>query len=88
MDKLQFLVLIGIYSYTSLMACFADINVSHVETYARCGGIVNIHLTRNLQGNLTVKKNFNRFRFDRIFAMSLWPHFLAHPVYFTANCVI
>jgi len=28
------------------MACFADINVSQrsvVATYARCGGIVNIH---------------------------------------------
>ena len=32
------------------MACFADINVSrgNVPTYARCGGIFNIHLTANL----------------------------------------
>ena len=35
-------------------ACFADINVSHgsVATYARCGGIFNIHLTANLLRNL------------------------------------
>jgi len=27
-------------------------------------------------------KNFvNRLRFDRIMAMSVWPYFLAHPVY-------
>jgi len=31
------------------MACFADINVSQssVATYARFGGIFNIHLTAN-----------------------------------------
>jgi len=40
----------------SLMACFADINVSQssVATYARCGGIFNIHLTANLTRNLPV----------------------------------
>jgi len=34
----------------SLTACFADINVSQgsVATYARCGGMFNIHLTANL----------------------------------------
>jgi len=39
-----------------LMACFIDINVSQgsVPTYARCGGIFNIHLTTNLPGNLPV----------------------------------
>jgi len=33
----------------SLTASFADINVSQgsVATYARCGGIFNIHLTAN-----------------------------------------
>ena len=32
--------------------------------------------------NLPVKKKFvNRLRFDRIVVMSLWPRFLAHPVY-------
>ena len=40
------------------MACFADINVSQgsVATYARCGGIVDIHLTGELPRNLPVKK--------------------------------
>jgi len=44
----------------SLMACFADINVSQgsVATYARCGGIFKIHLTTNLLKNLPVKKCF------------------------------
>jgi len=40
------------------MACFADINVSQgsVATYARCGGIFDIHnLTANLQKNIPVK---------------------------------
>jgi len=43
----------------SLMACFADINVSQssVATYARCGGMFNIRLTVNLLGNLPVKQN-------------------------------
>jgi len=38
----------------SLMACFADINVSQgsVAAYAGCGGICNIHLTANLPRNL------------------------------------
>jgi len=42
----------------SLMACFADINVSQgsVATYARCGGIFNMYLTANLPRNLPVKK--------------------------------
>ena len=41
----------------SLMACFADINVSQgsVATYAMCGGIFNIHLITNLPWNLPVK---------------------------------
>jgi len=40
------------------MACFADINVSQgsVATYARFGGIFDIHLTANLRRNLPVKK--------------------------------
>jgi len=38
------------------MSCFADVNVSQgsVATYARCGGILNIHLTTNLPRNLQV----------------------------------
>ena len=41
----------------SLMACVADINVSQdsVATYARFGGIFNMHLTANLPRNLPVK---------------------------------
>jgi len=60
------------------MACFANINVSQgsVATYARCRGIFNTHLTANLPMNLPVKNFVNRLRFD-----SLWPRFLAHPVY-------
>ena len=56
------------------MACYADINVSQgsVAIYARRGGIFNIHLTANLSGNLPLIF-FNRLRFDRIMAMSLWP---------------
>ena len=30
------------------MACFADINVGSVATYATCSGMFNIHLTANL----------------------------------------
>ena len=43
----------------SLMARFADINVSQgsVAARARCGGIFNIHLTANLPRNLPVKKS-------------------------------
>ena len=61
------------------MACFADINVSHgsVATYARCGGIFDIHLTASLPRNLPVKTFLNRLRIDRIMVMSLglvfWP---------------
>ena len=42
----------------SLMACFADINVSQgsVATYERCGVIFNIRLTTNLPRNLPVKE--------------------------------
>ena len=40
----------------SLVACFADINVSQgsVATYARFDGSFNTHLTTNLPGNLSV----------------------------------
>jgi len=64
------------------MACFADINIKQgsVETYARCGGIFNIHFTANLLRNLPVKKLVNRLRIERIIVMSLSPRFLAHPV--------
>jgi len=43
----------------SLMACFADSNVSQgsVATQARHSGIFNMRLTTNLPKNLPVKKN-------------------------------
>jgi len=46
-----------------------------VATFARCSGIFNIHLTTNLPRNLPVKFFLNRFLFDKIMVMSLWPHF-------------
>jgi len=69
----------------SLMACFADITVSQgsVTTYARRGGIFNIHLTTNLHRNFPVDF-FNRLRFDRVMLMSLWPHFFGPPCMFIA----
>ena len=46
-----------------------------VATYARCGGMFNIHLTTNIPRNLPVKKCVNRLGFDRFMVMSLWPRF-------------
>jgi len=62
------------------MACFADRNAlqGSVATYARYDGIFHIHLTANLLRNFLVKF-FNRLRFDRIMAMSLWPRFFGLP---------
>jgi len=62
----------------SLMAYFAGINVSqgNVATHARCRGIFNTCLTANLPGNLLVNF-FNRLRFNRIVAKSLWPSFFS-----------
>ena len=59
------------------MACCVDINVSqgNVATYARCGGIFNIHSTANLLRNFTEKKFINRLRFDRNMVISLWRRF-------------
>ena len=68
----------------SLMACFADFNVSQgsVATYARCGGTFNIRLGTNLLRNLSARKKIvNRLRFDTIVVMSLCPRFLAHPIH-------
>ena len=68
----------------SLLACFADINVSQasVATYARCGGIFHIRSTANLPRNLPVKKMLNWLRFDGIMVMSLWPRFFGPPCTF------
>jgi len=66
-----------------LMACFADINVSQ--------GNSNIHKVlwdfwcpfncKFTKESFTVKFFLNRLRFDRSMVTSLWPAFLAHPVY-------
>jgi len=65
----------------SLIACFADINVSRgsVATYARCGGFLKYGFNYT---NLPKKSSsvfLNRLRFDRIMVMSLWPHFFGPP---------
>ena len=72
----------------SLTACFADINVSHgsVATYARCGGIFDIHLTASLPRNLPVKTFLNRLRIDRIMVMSLGPVFLPALYFVRVSC--
>ena len=65
-----------------LMDCFADRNVSQgsAATYARCGAIFNIQLTTKFIEESSSEIVFkNRFRFDKIVAMSLWPHFFGPP---------
>ena len=60
----------------SLMASFADINVSQgtVATYAGCGGIFSIHLTTDLPRNLPA--NFlNRLRFEELCLLVCGPTF-------------
>jgi len=61
----------------SLMACFGDTDISQgsVATYARCGGIFNIHLTANLLRNLPARTFFNRSTFYRIMVTAplFWP---------------
>jgi len=59
------------------MACFADINVSQgsVPTYARCGGIFNMHLLKIYQGIFQWKNFVNRLRSGRIMVTSLGPVF-------------
>jgi len=44
-------------------------------------GLLITTLLQIYQGIFQRKKIKNQLRFDRIMAMSLWPHFLAHPVY-------
>jgi len=56
---------------------FSDIiNVSagSVATYAKYGWIFTDNFIANLPSNLPVKKCENGLRFDRIVAVSLWPH--------------
>jgi len=68
---------------------FSDIiNVSagSVATCAKYGWIFTDNFTANLSRNLPVKKCENGLRFDRIVAMSLWPHFFG-PLYIQVNFV-
>jgi len=66
----------------SLIACFLTLMFHSVvmATYARSDMIFNNHFTTNLPVNLPVKKFVNLLRFDRIMAVSSWPHFLARLV--------
>jgi len=65
------------------MAFCADVDVSQgsVATYATCGCtfdyLFNYKFTKE---SLNETKKLNRFRFDRIVTMRLWPTFSAHPV--------
>ena len=56
---------------------FIEINISQssVATYAKNGRIFNNQLAANLPRNLPVKTLRKSVKFDRIMAMSLWPHF-------------
>jgi len=60
---------------------FRKVLSQSVATDARSGRIFNNRFTANLPRNLPMKEVVNRLRFDRIMATSLWPYFLAHPVY-------
>jgi len=53
----------------------------------QCGGIFNNVFTANLPRKLPLKKIENRLRFDRIMAMSLWPHFFGPPCTFVQSFV-
>jgi len=67
------------------MACFADINASQgsVATYARCGGVLNVHLTANLPRNLSVKTIFKSVKIWQNYGHECVAPFFAHPVYDT-----
>jgi len=67
------------------MACFADINVSQgsVATYARCGGIFNMHLTANSPRNLPVKKFLKSVQNLQKHSHESVALFLAHPVVYS-----
>jgi len=81
----HFKYVVMLHCNLSLMACFADINVSQgsVATYARCDGSFNIHLTTNFP-----RKNCLIGSYLTEFCFRLWvcgPTFLAHPVCFCAS---
>jgi len=64
------------------MARFADTNVSQgsVATYARYGGIFNVHLTASLPRNLPVKKVIKSVKIWQNCGNESVAPFLAHPV--------
>ena len=53
--------------------------VVYVATYARCGGIFNIHLTTNLSRNLPAIF-LNWLTFDRIVVMDISLEITIHPL--------
>jgi len=69
------------------MACFADINVSQgsVAIYARCDEIFKYPLNYKFTEESCSEFFLNRFRFDRITVMSLWPHFFGAPCTHTGS---
>ena len=60
-----------------------ELSSNHMQEYNTLpvGKLQLDHLTAILLRNIPVKFFNNRLRFDRIMVMSLWPRFLAHPVY-------
>jgi len=66
----------------SLMACFADINVSQgsVATCAKWCGLFNIHLTANLLRNLQVKIFSKLVKIWQNYGHESVSPFLVHPV--------
>jgi len=71
----------------SLIACFLTLMFYKV-TWQHMQGVVRFLITSLLQiySEIFPWVNFmNRFRFDRIMVMSLWPHILAHPVLSTLH---
>ena len=67
----------------SSMTCFANITTSQgsVATYARCGGIFDIHATANLPRNHAVKKFLKSVKNWQNYGLESVPPFLAHPVH-------
>jgi len=65
------------------MVSFTDMNVSQdsVATYARCGGIFNVRLTKNFPKNLPVKTMFKSVKNLQNYGHESVAPFLAHPVY-------
>jgi len=66
----------------SLITCFSAF-MFHKVVWKHMQGAMGFLITNLLQiyqGIFQWKKFVNRLRFDRIIAMSLWPHFLTHPV--------